>query len=65
MFDFVRNNHGKVSSFLVDVAFDTTFEQIEELRSRMLEFVKSERRDFLPLFDVTVDSECRPLQPEV
>ena len=57
----MRHNYGEVSSFLVDVAFDATFEQIEELRSRMLEFVKSERRDFLPLFDVTVDSEYRPL----
>jgi hypothetical protein len=55
---------GKLSSLFLDVAFDTSFEQVEELRSRMLAFVKSERRDFLPLFDVTVDSECCPLQPE-
>jgi len=55
----------KLSSLFVDVAFDATFEQIEELRSRMLAFVKAERRDFLPLFDVTVDSERCQLQPDV
>jgi len=55
----------KCSPLFVDVAFDTTFEQIEELRSRMLAFVKAERRDFLPAFDVTVDSTCCLLQPEV
>jgi len=56
----IKNNRCKRSSIFVDVAFDTTFEQIEELRSRMLAFVKSERRDFLPAFDVTVDSTCCP-----
>ena len=61
----VGDNSCAVSSIFVDVAFDTTFEQIEELRSRMLAFVRAERRDFLALFDVTVDSECRPLQPKV
>ena len=64
-FFLVRSNGCTSSSLLVDVAFDTTFEQIEELRSRMLTFVKTERRDFLALFDVTVDSECLPLQPEM
>ena len=61
----VGSNGCAVSSIFVDVAFDTTFEQIEELRSRMLAFVKAERRDLLALFDVTVDSECLPLQPEM
>ena len=59
------SNGCAVSSLFVDMAFDTTFEQIEELRSRTLAFVKAERRDFLVLSDVTVDSECLPLEPEV
>ena len=41
-------------SFEFDVAYDTTFEQIEQLRAKMLAFVKSEGRDFLPSFDVVV-----------
>ena len=60
----VGDNGCAVSSIFVDVAFDTTFEQIEELRSRMLVFVEAERRDFLALFDVTIDSERLPLQLE-
>ena len=35
-------------------AYATTFEQIEKLRELMLAFVKSERRDFQPNFDVTI-----------
>ena len=64
-FFLVRSNGCTVSSPFVDVALDTTFEQLEELRSRMPAFVKAERRDFLALFYVTVDSECLPLEPEV
>lgn len=41
-------------SFEFDVAYSTTFEQIETLRSKMLAFVKAEGRDFLPSFDVSV-----------
>lgn len=41
-------------SFEFEVAFSTTFEQIEQLRAKMLAFVKEERRDFLPSFDVVV-----------
>lgn len=41
---------------MVDVAWDTTFEQLEALRAKMLAFVKEERRDYLPVFDVIVDS---------
>ena len=35
-------------------AYDTTFEQIERLRELMLSFLKAERRDFQPVFDVYV-----------
>lgn len=41
-------------TFAFDVAFDTKFEQIEALRDKMLAFVKSQSREFLPSFDVVV-----------
>lgn len=44
-------------SFKFDVAYSTTFEEIEALRAKMLAFVQSETRDFLPVFDVTIDGE--------
>ena len=45
-------------TFAFDVAFDTTFEQVEMLRDKMLAFVKSESRDFVPSFDVVVVGMC-------
>lgn len=41
-------------TFTFDVAFDTTFEQLEKLRAKMFYFVQSQRRDYLPVFDVNV-----------
>ena len=41
-------------SFVFDVAYSTTFEDLERLREKMLEFVKAEKRDYQPVFDVTV-----------
>ncbi len=35
-------------------AYSTTFEQIEQLRELMLAFLTSERRDYMPSFDVFV-----------
>jgi small-conductance mechanosensitive channel len=40
--------------FSFDVAYDTTFEQLEDLRERMLRFLQKERRDYMPSFDVHV-----------
>ncbi|KAI0768432.1 hypothetical protein BC629DRAFT_1583550 [Irpex lacteus] len=40
--------------FTFDVAYSTTFEQIERLRELMVSFLNSERREFLPQFDVLV-----------
>lgn len=40
--------------FTFDVAYDTTFEQIEALRGRMIAFLSSERRDYVAVFDVIV-----------
>ncbi|KAG9046286.1 hypothetical protein FS837_004683 [Tulasnella sp. UAMH 9824] len=55
--DFIRNHRrsGPESEpFEMDVAYDTTFEKIEELRAKMLAFVESRRRDFQPVFDISV-----------
>ncbi|KAG5643162.1 hypothetical protein DXG03_001492 [Asterophora parasitica] len=41
-------------TFTFDVSYATTFEDLEKLRERMLAFVKSERRDYQPAFDVSV-----------
>lgn len=41
-------------TFAFDVAYDTTFEQLEQLRERMIAFLQRERRDYLPSFDVFV-----------
>ena len=35
-------------------AYSTSFEQIERLRELMLSFLKVERRDYQPIFDVYV-----------
>jgi hypothetical protein len=42
-------------TFSFDVSYSTTFEKLEALRANMLEFVKIERRDYQPVFDVTVN----------
>ena len=41
-------------SFTFDVAFGTSFSQIETLRSLMLAFLKEMRRDYQSVFDVMV-----------
>ncbi|KAL1942695.1 hypothetical protein VTO73DRAFT_4935 [Trametes versicolor] len=50
----IRRSPQMSESFSFDVAFSTTFEQIERLREVMLSFLKNERRDFQPAFDVNV-----------
>ncbi|KWU45155.1 hypothetical protein RHOSPDRAFT_10799, partial [Rhodotorula sp. JG-1b] len=42
-------------TFTFDVDFGTTFEKIEALRARMLEFLQTERRDFRPFIDISVE----------
>lgn len=44
-------------TFSFDVSYSTTFEDLEKLRDRMLAFVKAERRDYLPEFDVKVKGQ--------
>ncbi|KAL5528473.1 hypothetical protein ACEPAF_7609 [Sanghuangporus sanghuang] len=50
----LRRSPQMTETFEFDVAYDTTFEQIEQLRAKMLAFVRDEGRDFLPSFDVIV-----------
>ncbi|KAL1748755.1 Mechanosensitive ion channel-domain-containing protein [Schizophyllum fasciatum] len=50
----IRRSPQLSETFAFDVAYSTTFEQLEELRSRMIAFLKAERRDYLPSFDVNV-----------
>ncbi|KAH8107938.1 hypothetical protein BXZ70DRAFT_884347 [Cristinia sonorae] len=47
-------NTNMSESFSFDVAYGTTFEQIENLRGLMIEFLKVERRDYQAVFDVMV-----------
>ena len=44
----------KLTVILPLQAFTTSFEQIERLRDLMLAFLKAERRDYQPIFDVYV-----------
>jgi hypothetical protein len=50
-------------TFIFDVNYSTSFEDLERLRAKMLEFVKLERRDFQPVFDVTVKGMLTPYIP--
>lgn len=48
----LRSSHA-LQSCIADVSFP----QIEALRTRMLEFLEVERRDFIPSIDITVKGE--------
>jgi small-conductance mechanosensitive channel len=50
----IRRSGQMSETFTFDVAYTTTFEQLETLRNQMLAFLTHERRDFLPSFDLTV-----------
>ncbi|KAJ4483406.1 Mechanosensitive ion channel-domain-containing protein [Lentinula aciculospora] len=50
----IRRSPQMSETFTFSVAYETTFEDLERLRAKMLEFVQSERRDYLPIFDVAV-----------
>lgn len=41
-------------AFVFDVDFSTSFEKIEALRTRMLEFLEAEKRDFIPSIDISI-----------
>lgn len=46
-------------TFTFDVAYSTSFEDLERLREKMLEFVTNERRDYQPVFDVNIKGMYR------
>lgn len=50
----LRRSPQMSETFAFDVAYSTTFEQLEDLRTRMIAFLKAERRDYLPSFDVNI-----------
>ncbi|CED83253.1 Predicted mechanosensitive ion channel [Phaffia rhodozyma] len=50
----VRRSGPTSETFAFDVAFNTSFEHIQALREKMLKFLKGEKRDFIPSFDVTI-----------
>lgn len=41
-------------TFTFDVHYSTSFEALEKLRDKMLQFLKEERRDYHPVFDVNI-----------
>jgi|SRR5581483_9046888 len=49
-----RSGHMTDETF-IEVDFYTSFEQIEALRKRMVEFLKTEERDFYPQLELTVE----------
>jgi hypothetical protein len=51
----IANTIPAYSLLRFEVAFDTSFEALQALRARMLNFCKENSRDFLPIFDVVVD----------
>nr|GAT56367.1 serine/threonine protein kinase [Mycena chlorophos] len=50
----IRRSPQLSEKFTFDVSYATTFHELEVLRAKMLQFVTSERRDYQPVFDVTV-----------
>ncbi|KAF7288661.1 Mechanosensitive ion channel protein [Mycena chlorophos] len=50
----IRRSPQLSEKFTFDVSYATTFHELEILRAKMLQFVTSERRDYQPVFDVTV-----------
>jgi hypothetical protein len=51
----VRRSGATSETFTFEVAFETKFEDLQLLRSKMIHFCKENSRDFLPIFDVSVD----------
>jgi hypothetical protein len=41
-------------AFTFDVAYTTSFHDLEQLREAMLGFLESEKRDYQPIFNLTV-----------
>ncbi|UZJ54022.1 hypothetical protein CBS101457_003342 [Exobasidium rhododendri] len=52
----VRRSGPIFENFTVSVSYDTTFEQIEDLRKDMMFWLQSQGKDYLPGLDVRIDS---------
>ncbi|QRV94149.1 transporter, small conductance mechanosensitive ion channel (MscS) family protein [Ceratobasidium sp. AG-Ba] len=69
MISNIRRSAPMSETFVFDVAYDTEFEHIEALRTRMLSFVQAHRRDYLPTFDIVVsdipDQEKMTLKADI
>ncbi|KIY73032.1 hypothetical protein CYLTODRAFT_342952 [Cylindrobasidium torrendii FP15055 ss-10] len=50
----IRRSGQMSEQFTFDVAYGTSFDDLEKLREIMLNFLKTERRDYQPSFDVSV-----------
>ncbi|EKM54463.1 uncharacterized protein PHACADRAFT_258317 [Phanerochaete carnosa HHB-10118-sp] len=50
----MRRSPQMSESFTFDVAYSTSYEQIQQLRELMLKFVTDARRDYQPSFDVAI-----------
>lgn len=65
----IRRSPQMSETFTFDVSYATSFEDLERLRDKMLNFVKEERRDYQPVFDVAVvdfpDQEKMTLSAEI
>lgn len=51
----IRRSGPIAETFTLEVDFTTDFKKLQELRDKMLVFLKSEARDYFPIFDVIVD----------
>ncbi|KAL4264733.1 Mechanosensitive ion channel protein [Pleurotus pulmonarius] len=50
----IRRSPQMSETFTFDVHYSTSFEALEKLRDKMLQFLKEERRDYHPVFDVNI-----------
>jgi len=50
----IRRSKEMSEVFTFDVAYTTSFHDLERLRETMLEFLESEKRDYQPVFNLTV-----------
>ena len=51
----VRRSGPTSETFVFEVGFETSFDDLQALREKMILFLKDNKRDYLPVFDVTVD----------
>lgn len=52
----VRRSGPIQEKFFITVSYSTSFEQVEQLREKMMAWIQTQGRDFLPGLDVEIDS---------